>query len=91
MLRRSPGPCWLVSGPVPLPLRGGGKNPLKHGRFMAGSWVPILSEEQMRKEKPKYAVVLPWSFKKEFVQRERKIREAGTTLVFPLPSPEFVF
>jgi NDP-4-keto-2,6-dideoxyhexose 3-C-methyltransferase len=58
---------------------------------MAGSWVPILSEEQMRKEKPKYAVVLPWSFKKEFVQRERKIREAGTTLVFPLPSPEFVF
>ncbi len=66
------------------------KNTLKHSRYMAGSWTPILSEEHMRQEKPRYLMVLPWAFKKEFVSRERKARESGTTLVFPLPNIEFV-
>lgn len=66
------------------------KNPLKHGRVMAGSWLPIVSEEHMRREVPRYLLVLPWAFRKEFVPRERKVREQGTTLVFPLPNMEFV-
>jgi NDP-4-keto-2,6-dideoxyhexose 3-C-methyltransferase len=29
--------------------------------------------------------VLPWHFKKEFLNREREIIRAGTKMIFPLP------
>jgi len=31
---------------------------------------------------------LPWHFKKEILQRERKIMKSGTKLIFPLPKLE---
>lgn len=66
------------------------KNPLKFGTVMAGSWLPVVDEETMRRDKPSAALVLPWAFKREFVERETDLRRAGTALVFPLPSIEVV-
>jgi len=36
--------------------------------------------------KPDYYLVLPWHFKKEFVEREKSILQSGTSMIFPLPS-----
>ncbi len=66
------------------------RNPRKHGKMMAGVWVPITDEETMRKAKPEYLFVLPWSFRDEFVEREQPLLRAGATMVLPLPNPEFV-
>jgi len=35
-------------------------------------------------------LVLPWHFKKEFVQREREYLASGGRLIFPLPKFEIV-
>jgi len=66
------------------------RNPAKHGMLMNGSWLRIESEDTMRKAKPTAVLVLPWAFKREFVEREEALRAAGTMMLMPLPSLEFV-
>jgi SAM-dependent methyltransferase len=66
------------------------RNPDKVGKLMVGSWVPITDEPTFRRADPKYAVVFPYSFKREILEREKFLRETGTTFIFPLPEIEMV-
>jgi SAM-dependent methyltransferase len=67
------------------------RNPIKLGRYMAGTWLPIVSEEEMRDDEPTHIFILPWGLSRdEFMRRERATMEAGATFIFPLPSIEFV-
>lgn len=61
------------------------RNPEKWGKKIASVGIPIISEEQARKEKPDYMLVLPWFFKDEFLKREKKYLENGGHFIFPLP------
>ena len=61
------------------------RNPAKVGSKTLGTDIPIVSEEQSRAAKPDYYLVLPWHFRKEFLEREREIIMNGTKLIFPLP------
>ena len=62
------------------------KNPNKWGREMGGTKIPIISEEQARKERPDYFLVLPWYFIKEFEIREKKYLEEVGKFIVPLPN-----
>jgi hypothetical protein len=66
------------------------RNPAKWGLRMAGSWIPIVDEETMRQARPSHLAVLPWAFAEEFTAREAATRNAGTTMMFPLPDWRFV-
>jgi SAM-dependent methyltransferase len=66
------------------------RNPQKVGSKTLGTDIPIVSEEESRKAKPDYYLVLPWHFKKEFIERERETIFAGTNMIFPLPEVEVV-
>lgn len=66
------------------------RNPEKDGAFTLGTDIPIISEEKSRAMKPDYYLVLPWHFKKEFLEREKNILESGTKLIFPLPNIEII-
>jgi len=59
------------------------RNPVKYGKKFLG--IPIISEEQARKDKPDYMLVLPWFFKDEFIKREEAYLKQGGHLIFPLP------
>jgi tRNA threonylcarbamoyladenosine modification (KEOPS) complex Pcc1 subunit len=61
------------------------RNPAKWGKYIVGSMIPIISEEQARLEKPDYFLVLPWYFADEFVSREKKFLEGGGKFLIPLP------
>jgi SAM-dependent methyltransferase len=67
----------------------GERDPRKHGRYTVGSWIPIVSEEEMR-AKADCLLVLPWHFRAEIVDREREFIEDGGSVIFPLPEPELV-
>jgi len=64
------------------------RNPQKFGAYTLGTNIPIISEEKSRAMKPDYYLVLPWSFKDEFLQRERKLLKKGTQMIFPFPNIE---
>lgn len=61
------------------------RNPEKTGAHTLGTNIPIVSEAMSRAQKPDYYLVLPWHFKREFLERERDTIAAGTKLIFPLP------
>ena len=62
------------------------RNPMKWGKKIVGSQIPIISEEQARKEKPDYFLVLPWYFIDEFKVREKEFLNNGGKFIVPLPS-----
>jgi 2-polyprenyl-3-methyl-5-hydroxy-6-metoxy-1,4-benzoquinol methylase len=66
------------------------RNPDKYGAHTLGSDIPIISEEESRAMKPDYYLVLPWHFKREFLERERAILESGSRMIFPLPTIEII-
>jgi SAM-dependent methyltransferase len=61
------------------------RNPDKWGRITIGTNIPIISEDEARKNKPDYFLVLPWHFIEEFVQREKKFLREGGKFISPLP------
>ncbi|MDO8516292.1 MAG: class I SAM-dependent methyltransferase [bacterium] len=66
------------------------RNPDKWGKKTVGTLIPIISEEQARKEKPDYFLVLPWHFLKEFKEREKAYFAGGGKFIVPLPNLELV-
>lgn len=66
------------------------RNPEKWGKYIASSQIPIISEEQARKDKPDYMLVAPWHFKDEFLRRERDYLDRGGHFIFPLPAMEII-
>jgi SAM-dependent methyltransferase len=61
------------------------RNPDKYGAHTLGTNIPIISEEESREMKPDYYLVLPWHFKEEFLEREKKAFEQGIGFIFPVP------
>ena len=57
----------------------------KWGKKTVGSFIPIISEEVARSEKPDYFLVLPWHFLPEFRNREKNYLESGGKFIVPLP------
>jgi SAM-dependent methyltransferase len=62
----------------------------KVGTLTAGSWIPIVSEEEMRKAKPDYLFVLPWHFINEFLELESEFVNRGGKFIVPLPELQIV-
>ena len=66
------------------------RNPAKWGKKTVGTNIPIISEEQARKEKPDYFLILPWHFIKEFKERETEYIKSGGKFIVPLPEFEII-
>lgn len=66
------------------------RNPEKWGKRIASLNIPIISEKQARILKPDYMLVLPWFFKEEFLQREKKYLNSGGHFIFPLPKIQII-
>ena len=66
------------------------RNPDKYGALTLGTDIPIVSEAESRALNPDYYLVLPWHFKKEFLERERETLERGIGLIFPLPTIDII-
>jgi hypothetical protein len=66
------------------------RNPDKFGARTLGTDIPIVSEEESRKARPDFYLVLPWHFRQEIVARESAMLAAGVGLIFPLPTIEIV-
>lgn len=62
----------------------------KWGKYTVGGLIPIISEEQARRGKPDYFLILPRHFLGEFVEREGEFLKNGGKFIVPLPRPRIV-
>jgi ABC-type Fe3+-hydroxamate transport system substrate-binding protein len=72
-----------------LPLIGE-VNPFKFNRYTPGTKIKIVSEAEIKKNKPDYLLVLPWHFKDFIIKKEKRYLDSGGKLIFPLPQIEII-
>ena len=49
-------------------------SPHKQGKFLPGSHIPVVREEEIRKVKPDYLIILPWNIQEEIIDQLSYIR-----------------
>lgn len=61
------------------------RNPLKQGRFLPGTHIPIRPPEALEEARPDYVLILPWNLKNEIAEQLKGIRSWGGQFVVPIP------
>lgn len=66
------------------------KNPVKQGKFLPGSRIPIVSEELLKTDKPNRILILPWNLKDEITEQLSYAEEWGGRFVTAVPTLELL-
>ena len=66
------------------------RNPYKIGKFMPGSHIPVVAENEILSVKPDYVIVFPWNIKAEIIEQLSYIRKWGGRFVIFNPRLEIV-
>lgn len=60
-------------------------SPIKQGKYLPGSHIPVLGKEKIKTFKPDYVIILPWNIKDEIIEDLSFIREWGGKFVTFIP------
>jgi hypothetical protein len=66
------------------------RSPVKQGKFLPGTHIPIHAPERLEQTRPDFVLVLPWNLRDEISQQLAYVRSWGGQLVFPIPALEVV-
>jgi 2-polyprenyl-3-methyl-5-hydroxy-6-metoxy-1,4-benzoquinol methylase len=66
------------------------RNPMKQGRLVPGTRIPIFDPDHVRRARPDYLMVLPWNISEELMAEFADIRDWGGRFVIPIPEPVIV-
>ncbi len=66
------------------------RSPYKFGLKTVGTNIGIYSEDEMRRAKPDYLLILPWHFLTEFIEREKQFLIEGGKFIVPCPKFEII-
>ncbi len=61
------------------------RNPAKIGKFLPGSRIPIVAEERLKADRPRWVLILPWNLQQEIIDQLAYIREWGGQFVVAVP------
>jgi len=65
-------------------------SPHKRDRYLPGSRVPVVAEQQVRELRPDFVVILPWNLREEITRQLAYIREWGGSFVTAVPQLEVI-
>jgi hypothetical protein len=66
------------------------RSPVKQGKFLPGTHIPIYSPDRLAETKPDYILVLPWNLRTEITEQLEYVRRWGGRLVFPIPELDVI-
>ena len=67
------------------------RNPAKQGKYLPGSRIVIVDEQQIAKLCPDYVIILPWNIKTEIMNHLAYIRSWGGQFVAAIPHVEVIW
>lgn len=66
------------------------RNTLKQGRYSPGEHIPVVSPDEIAKQKPDYLLILAWNFADEIMEQQEAFRAGGGRFILPIPEPRIV-
>ncbi len=63
-------------------------NPHKQNKFLPASHIPVMNEDELKKNKPDYIIILPWNLKTEITAQLNYIKVWGGKFVVAIPELE---
>ena len=60
-------------------------SPHKQGKYLPGSHIPVVKEDEIIRSKPDYVLILPWNIKNEITEQLSYIREWDGRFVVAVP------
>ena len=75
------GNVLMMTTPVGADLvsKVGDVNPYKYGRFLPGTGIPIVSQEEVLADNPDYLLILPWHFLPKLEKQNQMYMEIAAT------------
>lgn len=64
--------------------------PLKQGRYLPGSGVLVISEQDAARKQPDIYLLTAWNYAEEIMGKQTAFREAGGRFLVPLPFPRLI-
>ncbi len=64
--------------------------PYKQGKLSPGMHIPVVSPEFFHEDNPDYALMLPWNYKEEILEKEKEFVKNGGRFIIPIPEPTIV-
>lgn len=60
-------------------------SPYKQNKFLPGSHIPVVKENELKKFKPDYVLILPWNIKEEIMEQLNYVKNWGGKFVTAIP------
>jgi hypothetical protein len=65
-------------------------NPNKQNKFLPGSHIPVVAEQELKQITPDFIIVLPWNIKEEIISQLSYARQWGAQFIIPIPKLEIL-
>ena len=66
------------------------KSKLKIGRYAPGANIQVLTDNDIAKHKPDYALLLAWNFSKEIIKNNINFLKRGGKFIIPIPKLKII-
>jgi SAM-dependent methyltransferase len=74
--------CGVSSAQIPFVVDA---SPHKQGKFLPGSRIPVVAEDEIKKSRPDYVIIFPWNIKEEITSQLSYIKDWGGRFVVAIP------
>ncbi len=66
------------------------KATLKINKYTPGMHIPVVSDSELIKQMPDFAMLLAWNFSDEIMKNLKEYKDAGGKFIIPIPEPHIV-
>ncbi|HLG33417.1 MAG TPA: class I SAM-dependent methyltransferase, partial [Bacteroidia bacterium] len=65
-------------------------SPHKQGKYLPGSHIPVVHEDELRKQKPEFILILPWNIQNEIMEQLAYVKEWKAKFVIAIPELKII-